>query len=151
MMKKKVITYGTYDLFHHGHLNLLTRARVLGDHLTVAISTDTFNASKGKATVIPFVHRKDIVAALRCVDATLPENDWDQKRADIIDNNIDIFVMGDDWKGKFDYLSDICQVIYLPRTEGISTTKIKDILGNTPSEKIIEGAVRHGEIYDRFK
>jgi glycerol-3-phosphate cytidylyltransferase len=132
----RIITYGTYDLFHYGHLQLLFRAKQLGTHLTVAVSTDEFNALKGKQAVIPYAQRSAIVAALGCVDVVIPEQTWDQKRQDIINHNIDAFVMGDDWKGKFDDLSDICKVIYLPRTEGISTTMLKQLLNKIPQEKI---------------
>lgn len=122
---KKVITYGTFDLLHWGHINLLKRAKDLGDHLTVAISTDEFNSIKEKKSYHSFENRKLILESIRYVDKVIPENNWDQKIKDVIENEIDIFVMGDDWKGKFDFLKDYCQVIYLPRTVGISTTKIK--------------------------
>lgn len=124
-----VITYGTFDLFHIGHLRLLERAKSLcGDKgtLTVAVSTDKFNwDEKHKKCVIPDKDRMAIVSALKCVDKVIPETCWEQKRHDVIDNKIDIFVMGDDWKGKFDFLSDICKVVYLPRTTGISSTDLK--------------------------
>ncbi|VDG17531.1 glycerol-3-phosphate cytidylyltransferase [Lactiplantibacillus mudanjiangensis] len=126
---KKVITYGTFDLLHKGHIRLLKRAKALGDHLTVCVSSDEFNALKGKKAYTSFEDRKYILEAIKYVDEVIPENNWDQKISDVVDNNIDIFVMGDDWKGKFDFLKDYCEVIYLPRTEGISTTKIKQDLG----------------------
>lgn len=122
---KKVITYGTFDLLHAGHINLLRRAKALGDYLIVAISTDEFNRLKNKEAYHNFESRKLIVEAIRYVDEVIPETSWKQKIDDIIKYDIDIFVMGDDWKGQFDYLSEYCQVIYLPRTIGISTTKIK--------------------------
>ncbi|MCP8968417.1 glycerol-3-phosphate cytidylyltransferase [Ectobacillus ponti] len=122
---KKVITYGTFDLLHWGHINLLRGARSLGDHLTVALSTDEFNAIKGKKAYHRYEHRKMILEAVRYVDEVIPEQDWGQKVLDVKDRHIDVFVMGDDWHGKFDFLRDHCQVIYLPRTVGISTTKIK--------------------------
>ncbi len=125
---KKVLTYGTYDLFHVGHLNLLKRAAALGDHLTVAISTDEFNDIKGKKSIVPFEDRRQIVEALRVVDAVITENDWDQKIQDVINNDIDVFVIGDDWNGKFDFLKDYCEVVYLSRTPGISSTQIKETL-----------------------
>ena len=110
-----VITYGTFDLFHIGHLRLLERAKALADTsgtLTVAVSTDKFNwEEKRKKCAIPDTQRMEIVAALKCVDKVIPETCWEQKRHDVIDNNIDIFVMGDDWKGKFDFLSDLCKVV----------------------------------------
>ena len=124
-----VITYGTFDLFHVGHLRLLQRARKLGGPngtLTVVVSSDRFNwEEKHKKCVIPDVQRAEIVGALKCVDKVLFENSWEQKRQDVIDNSIDFFVMGDDWKGKFDYLKDICEVVYLPRTPDISSTDLK--------------------------
>ncbi|MBL5769309.1 glycerol-3-phosphate cytidylyltransferase [Heyndrickxia sporothermodurans] len=125
---KKVITYGTFDLLHWGHINLLKRAKELGDYLVVAISTDTFNEIKNKKSYHSYENRKMILESIRYVDEVIPENSWDQKIKDVKDHNIDIFVMGDDWKGKFDFLKDHCQVIYLPRTIGISTTKIKQDL-----------------------
>jgi glycerol-3-phosphate cytidylyltransferase len=121
----KVLTYGTFDLLHNGHINLLKRAKDLGDHLTVAISSDEFNELKDKKAYHNYETRKVILDAIRYVDAVIPENDWEQKISDVVDNNIDIFVMGDDWEGKFDFLKDYCEVIYLPRTVGISTSKIK--------------------------
>ena len=126
---KKVITYGTYDLLHVGHINLLRRARELGDYLIVVVSSDEFNAIKGKKAYYSFEDRKKILEAIRYVDEVLPEYTWEQKIDDVVNNNIDVFVMGDDWKGKFDFLKDYCEVVYLPRTEGISTSKIKEDLG----------------------
>ncbi|MBC1371793.1 glycerol-3-phosphate cytidylyltransferase [Listeria booriae] len=125
---KKVITYGTFDLLHWGHIKLLERAKALGDYLVVAISTDEFNRLKHKEAYHSFEHRKLILEAIRYVDEVIPENDWEQKIQDVKDHHIDIFVMGDDWKGEFDFLKDYCEVVYLPRTTGISTTKIKDDL-----------------------
>ncbi|EOR24660.1 glycerol-3-phosphate cytidylyltransferase [Cytobacillus oceanisediminis] len=122
---KKVITYGTFDLLHWGHINILKRAKELGDHLTVALSSDEFNAIKNKQAYHTYDNRKMILEAIRYVDEVIPEHDWDQKIRDVVDHNIDIFVMGDDWEGKFDFLKDYCEVVYLPRTVGISTTKIK--------------------------
>jgi glycerol-3-phosphate cytidylyltransferase len=122
---KRVITYGTFDLFHIGHLNILERLRSLGDYLVVGISTDKFNAQKGKQCVVPYAERSAIVSALRCVDEIVPEERWEQKVDDVARFKIDIFGMGDDWKGKFDNLSKYCQVIYLPRTEGVSTTELQ--------------------------
>lgn len=123
---RKVITYGTYDLFHIGHLNILKRAKEQGDYLVVAVSTDAFNAIKGKKCAIPDYERMAIVEAIKYVDEVIPENSWDQKLTDIKEHDIDVFVMGDDWKGKFDFLKDEgVEVVYLPRTPDISTTKIK--------------------------
>ncbi len=126
---KKVITYGTYDLLHVGHINLLRRARELGDYLIVVVSSDEFNAIKGKKAYYSFEDRKKILEAIKYVDEVLPEYTWEQKIDDVVKNNVDVFVMGDDWEGKFDFLKDYCEVVYLPRTEGISTTKIKGDLG----------------------
>ena len=125
---KKVITYGTYDLLHVGHINLLRRARELGDYLIVVVSSDEFNAIKGKKAYYSFEDRKKILEAIRYVDEVLPEYTWEQKVDDVVKNNVDVFVMGDDWTGKFDFLKEYCEVVYLPRTEGISTTKIKNDL-----------------------
>jgi glycerol-3-phosphate cytidylyltransferase len=127
---KKVLTYGTFDLLHIGHINILQRAKELGDHLTVGLSTDEFNAGKNKKAYHSYENRKLILESIRHVDKVIPENTWDQKIKDVIDNEIDIFVMGDDWEGKFDFLKEYCEVIYLPRTIGISTTKIKDDLNS---------------------
>ena len=122
---KRIITYGTYDLFHYGHLRLLERAKALGDYLIVAVSTDAFNAIKGKKCAYPYEQRAKIVAAIKYVNEVIPEECWEQKRDDIIQHKIDALVMGDDWKGKFDDLKDLCEIIYLPRTSDISTTIIK--------------------------
>ncbi|MCM3585206.1 glycerol-3-phosphate cytidylyltransferase [Mesobacillus maritimus] len=122
---KKVITYGTFDLLHWGHINILKRAKDLGDHLTVALSTDEFNQLKHKTTYHNYENRKVILEAIRYVDKVIPETKWEQKVDDVVNNQIDVFVMGDDWKGEFDFLKPYCEVIYLPRTVGISTTKIK--------------------------
>lgn len=122
---KKVITYGTFDLLHYGHINLLQRAKALGDYLIVAVSSDEFNRQKGKVCYFSYEERKRMVEALRCVDLVIPEESWDQKISDVKEFRVDTFVMGDDWKGKFDFLKDYCEVVYLPRTPEISTTKIK--------------------------
>lgn len=122
---KRIITYGTFDLLHWGHIRLLERAKSLGDYLIVATSTDEFNALKHKEAYHSFEHRKYILEAIRYVDKVIPESTWDQKIEDVKKYNIDTFVMGDDWKGQFDFLKDYCEVIYLPRTNGISTSKIK--------------------------
>lgn len=125
---KKVITYGTFDLLHAGHINILRRAREFGDYLIVVLSTDEFNAVKNKKAYYSYEDRKLILEAIRYVDEVIPEYNWEQKIDDVVNNQVDVFVMGDDWKGKFDFLKDYCEVIYLPRTEGISTTKIKNDL-----------------------
>ena len=104
---KKVITYGTFDMLHYGHINLLRRARALGDYLIVALSSDSFNAIKNKQSFFHYEHRRQMLEAIRYVDLIIPENDWEQKREDIIKHNVNIFVMGNDWEGKFDFLKDI--------------------------------------------
>ena len=126
----RVITYGPFDLLHYGHINLLRRAKALGDYLIVALSTDEFNLNqKNKVCYFSYEERKKLLEAIRYVDLVIPEESWDQKRTDIPLYHVDTFVMGDDWKGKFDFLEDLCQVVYLPRTPEISTTKIKKELG----------------------
>ena len=122
---KKVITYGTFDLLHVGHINILRRAKEMGDYLLVVLSSDEFNALKGKKAYYSYEDRKTILEAIKYVDEVIPETSWDQKISDVQNNDIDIFVMGHDWTGKFDFLKDYCEVVYLPRTEGISTSKIK--------------------------
>ncbi|ETI91841.1 MAG: glycerol-3-phosphate cytidylyltransferase [Clostridium butyricum DORA_1] len=122
---KKVITYGTFDLLHKGHIRLLKRAKQLGDYLIVAISTDQFNAIKGKKSYFKYEDRKEILEAIKYVDKVIPETDWEQKISDVKEYNIETFVMGNDWEGKFDFLKEYCEVVYLSRTEGISATKIK--------------------------
>ncbi len=126
MKKEKIVlTYGTFDMFHIGHLNLLNRLKSLGDKLIVAVSTDEFNSIKGKKTLIPFEQRALIVQNIKCVDMVISEENWEQKIYDIKKYNVDIFAIGDDWQGKFDFLKNHCEVIYLPRTKNISTTELK--------------------------
>lgn len=122
---KRVITYGTFDLLHRGHINLLKRAKELGDYLIVGVSTDEFNALKGKKAYYSYADRKYILEAIRYVDQVIPEENWDQKITDVQKYHIDTFVIGNDWRGQFDFLKPYCEVIYLPRTQGISTTQIK--------------------------
>lgn len=123
---KKVITYGTFDLLHYGHINLLQRAKALGDYLIVALSTDEFNSQeKGKKTYFSYVERKRLLEAIRYVDLVIPEKNWEQKIDDIKEFKADVFVIGNDWTGKFDFLKEYCEVCYLERTPEISTTKIK--------------------------
>ena len=139
-MKKTVITYGTFDMFHIGHLKLLQRLRELGDELIVAVSTDEFNQKKGKKVLIPYEQRAEIVANIKGVDKVIPEENWEQKVTDIKKYNVDIFAIGNDWEGKFDFLKEYCQVVYLDRTENISTTKLKKSLVNflsIPKEDIL--------------
>ena len=126
---KKVITYGTFDLLHYGHINLLRRAKERGDYLIVALSTDEFNWNeKQKKCYFTYEQRKKLLEAIRYVDLVIPEENWDQKVADVKKFRVDTFVMGDDWEGKFDFLKDYCEVVYLPRTPEISTTQIKQEL-----------------------
>lgn len=128
---RRILTYGTFDLLHYGHIRILQRAKAQGDYLVVAVSTDEFNAIKGKKAYHNYETRKQMLEAIRYVDLVIPENDWNQKRNDVIEYKIDEVVMGSDWEGneKFEILKDLCEVTYLPRTEGISTTKIKKDLG----------------------
>lgn len=127
---KRVITYGTFDLLHYGHINLLRRAKMLGDYLIVALSTDEFNWNKKqKKCYFTYEQRKQLLEAIRYVDLVIPENSWEQKRNNIHEYHIDTFVIGDDWKGKFDFLKEECiEVVYLSRTPEISTTRIKEEL-----------------------
>jgi len=141
MKKKIVITYGTFDMFHIGHLRLLQRIKELGDELIVAVSTDEFNEIKGKKVMIPYAQRAEIVANIKCVDKVIPENNWEQKVEDIKKYDVSIFAIGDDWKGKFDFLEEYCQVVYLERTQDISTTQLKKSLKNflsIPKEDILK-------------
>ncbi len=127
---KRILTYGTFDLLHYGHIRILKRAKELGDYLVVALSTDEFNATKGKKAYHSYETRKKMLEAIRYVDLVIPENNWEQKIQDIKDYKIDVVVMGDDWAGsdKFDYLKEYCEVKFLERTPGVSTTMIKNDL-----------------------
>lgn len=125
---KKVITYGTFDVIHYGHINLLHRAKQLGDYLIVALSTDEFNQMKNKKSYYTYEQRKILLEACRYVDLVIPEYNWEQKIDDIKKYEINTFVMGDDWKGKFDFLKDYCEVIYLPRTPNVSSAQTKQYL-----------------------
>ena len=128
---KRVITYGTFDLLHYGHINLLKRAKELGNYLIVALSTDEFNwKEKQKKSYFSYNERKTLIESIRYVDLVIPEFSWEQKITDIDLYHIDTFVIGDDWKGKFDFLKEKCNVVYLPRTPEISTTKVKNDLFN---------------------
>ena len=130
VLMRKVITYGTFDLLHYGHINLLKNAKQLGDYLIVCLSTDEFNEKeKGKKSYFPYAQRKLLLEAIRYVDLVVPEQSWDQKRFDIHEYSIDVFVMGDDWKGEFDFLREEgVEVVYLPRTPEISSTQIREEL-----------------------
>ncbi|MBE6455693.1 MAG: glycerol-3-phosphate cytidylyltransferase [Alphaproteobacteria bacterium] len=122
---KRIITYGTFDVLHYGHVNLLKRAKKLGDYLIVVLSTDEFNQIKNKISYYTYEQRKIILEACRYVDLVVPEYNWEQKKDDIIKYQADIFVMGDDWKGQFDYLNDLCEVVYLERTSDVCSTNTK--------------------------
>lgn len=135
-MKRTIITYGTFDVFHVGHLNVLRRLKALGNELLVGVSTDEFNAVKGKQILMPYAQRATIVSAIDCVDRVIPEENWEQKRSDIQAHNVDVFGMGSDWKGKFDHLGDICEVVYLERTEGVSTTEIKTLISSLNQNQV---------------
>ena len=133
----RVITFGTFDLFHVGHLRILKRAKELGTHLTVGISSDSLNIrKKTKTSVIPQDQRLEIVNSIKYVDDVFYEESMELKRQYIVDHRADILVMGDDWKGKFDFLNDVCKVMYLPRTQDISTSYLLDFIvhGEFPKE-----------------
>ena len=139
-MKKTILTYGTFDMFHIGHLKLLQRLAKLGDELIVAVSSDEFNKLKDKTVLIPYEQRAEIVANIKCVDKVIAEENWAQKVEDIKKYNVDIFAMGNDWEGKFDFLEEHCDVVYLERTKDISTTQLKKSLTNflsIPKEDIL--------------
>ncbi len=149
-MAKTIITYGTFDMFHVGHLKLLQRLQTLGDRLIVAVSTEEFNEVKGKKTLIPYEQRAEIVANIKGVDLVIPERNWEQKITDIKEYNVTIFAMGSDWKGKFDFLKEYCEVKYLSRTKEISTTQLKKSITNflsIPKEDILNAF----EILERLK
>ncbi len=128
--KRTIITYGTFDMFHVGHLRLLKRIKEMGTELIVAVSDDKFNEGKGKKTVIPYAQRAEIVESIKYVDKVIPEQNWEQKITDVAKYGIDTFVMSDDWEGKFDFLKEHCEVVYLPRTKDISTTQLKHTVKN---------------------
>lgn len=130
---KTVITYGTFDILHIGHINLLRRARALGDRLVVGLSSDEFNRGKHKSSLLNFENRRAVLESIRYVDEVFPENSWDQKVDDVKRYAASVFVMGHDWEGKFDFLSQYCEVCYLSRTEDISTTDIKKSIGFNPA------------------
>jgi len=139
-VKKTILTYGTFDMFHIGHLKLLQRLAKLGDELIVAVSSDEFNKLKDKTVLIPYEQRAEIVANIKCVDKVIAEENWAQKVEDIKKYNVDIFAMGNDWEGKFDFLEEHCDVVYLERTKDISTTQLKKSLTNflsIPKEDIL--------------
>ena len=133
---KTVITYGTFDLFHVGHVKLLARLKTLGDKLIVCLSTDEFNKQKGKMALMSYSDREEVLKSIRYVDLVVPEISWDQKVDDIKKYDVQIFGIGDDWKGKFDYLREYCEVIYLERTYGISSTSIKRLTAGLTEESL---------------
>lgn len=135
---KRVLTYGTYDLLHYGHIRLLKRAKELGDYLIVALSTDEFNEIKGKKAYYSYELRKQMLEAIRYVDLVIPEDTWEQKKSDVLTYNVDTVVMGSDWTDDehFESLREYCDVVYLDRTEGISTTKIKVDLYSTENVNV---------------
>ena len=138
---KRVITYGTFDLLHFGHIFLLSRAKAIGDYLIVALSEDEFNkVEKGKETYFSYSERKKLLEAIRHVDLVIPERTWEQKVDDIKKYHVDVFVMGDDWQNHFDVLKDYCEVVYLPRTPAVSTSKIKYDLGSEGYGKLLHPA-----------
>lgn len=126
---KTILTYGTYDLLHVGHINILKRAKELGDFLIVGLSTDEFNTIKGKKSFYTYEQRKVVIEAIKYVDLVIPERTWEQKIDDVKKYNVNVFVMGDDWEGKFDFLKEYCEVKILPRTPDISSSKARDFLG----------------------
>ena len=135
---KTILTYGTFDLFHIGHLKMLQRLRAMGDRLIVGVSSDAFNEIKGKKSIFSYDERAQIVAALSCVDQVIPEHSWQQKQQDIQQYQVDIFGIGSDWQGKFDELESLCEVVYLPRTPTISTTELKKSLSKVDAETIAQ-------------
>jgi glycerol-3-phosphate cytidylyltransferase len=138
MQMKTVLTYGTFDLFHVGHVRLLKRISAFGDRLIVGCSTDEFNAQKGKKSVFSYEERAEILMSCRFVSQVIPEQHWEQKVEDVQKYKVDVFAMGDDWSGKFDFLETSTRVIYLPRTEGISTTQVKDIVASVKADKKLQ-------------
>ena len=143
---KTVVTYGTFDLFHTGHVEMLRRAHSLGDRLIVGCSTDEFNATKGKKAIFKYEERAEILRSCRYVDQVFPEERWEQKVNDIKEQNVDIFTIGDDWAGKFDFLTKEtgCTVTYLPRTPNISTTDVREVIQLLHREKL-SSAIQNAE------
>ncbi len=135
---KTVITYGTFDILHVGHINLLKRARALGDRLVVGLSSDEFNQGKHKSSLLNFENRKVVLESIRYVGEVFAENTWEQKSDDIRKYQAGVFVMGDDWAGKFDFLAEFCEVVYLPRTPEVSTSQIKQSLGTARPTGIVK-------------
>lgn len=153
-MPKTILTYGTFDLLHAGHLNLFERLRKMGDRLIVGVSTDEFNAGKGKRTLIPYADRARLVGALACVDLVVPEERWEQKANDVVKYDVDVFGMGSDWTGEFDELKEYCEVVYLSRTDGISSSQIKSMLSQLDEahiNKLKEALELMGDIVSKMQ
>ena len=149
---KRVITYGTYDLLHYGHINLLRRAKELGDYLIVALSTDAFNwEQKRKKCYFNYEQRKQLLESVRYVDLVIPEESWEQKVSDVKEFRVDTFVMGSDWEGKFDFLKPYCDVVYLPRTPEISSTQIGELVMDKLKALDEVAYVRFASVYRDFK
>lgn len=148
---KTVLTYGTFDVFHIGHLKILERLKALGDRLIVGVSTDEFNMLKNKRSLLSYEDRSAVVAAIRYVDLVIPETSWGQKLDDIKRYNADIFGIGDDWTGKFDHLKSYCEVVYLPRTLNVSSTNVRQIMGNLSLEHIRQIEISAREITEIFR
>jgi glycerol-3-phosphate cytidylyltransferase len=146
-----LITYGTFDLLHVGHIRLLRRLKSMSTRLIIGLSNDEFNILKGKKTIIPYEERKEMLLATRYVDSVFPETCWEQKKEDIIREKAEIFAMGDDWVGKFDYLQDYCKVIYLSRTSGISTTNIKLLINKSNLDEMMALSHSIDQINNRLK
>ena len=149
-MAIKILSYGTFDMFHFGHVRLLKRLADLGDELIIGLSTDEFNLLKGKKTVIPYAHRREVLMACKYVDDVIPESSWEQKSLDIERLGISTFAMGDDWAGKFDALSELCNVLYLPRTQNVSTTEIRQLVNAVHSDKIQQLRTLVGQLGDQI-
>jgi glycerol-3-phosphate cytidylyltransferase len=147
--RKTVITYGTFDLFHIGHLNLFRRLKEIGNYLVVGVSTDDFNQAKCKKSIIPFEQRIEIVRSIKYVDLAIPEKSWEQKLYDVKKYKVNIFAIGEDWKGKFEFLKEYCEVLYLPRTPGISSTDIRKLLNVLSVSK--EDLLKAFEVLEQIK
>lgn len=145
-----IITYGTFDMFHIGHLKLIQRMRQMAENLIVGVSTDEFNFQKGKKCIIPYEQRSEIVRNIAGVSLVVPEREWSQKIDDIKRYKVDIFAMGDDWQGRFDELNAYCKVVYLPRTKGISTTYLKSLLSSLSNEYEAD-TVNVSELFNTIK
>jgi len=151
---KIILTYGTFDLFHIGHLKLLQRARSLGDKLIVGVSSDEFNQLKGKRSFLPYAHRSEIVEALECVDMVIPEDNWEQKELDIEKHNVDVFCMGGDWEGKFDSFREQCEVVYFDRTPEIDSTSLRSmarVFDKTAIDQLSDAHLIIEDLLDKIK